>query len=173
MGNVIQLDRYCWGVAVSGQEIYVSCRNPSEVQVLDKQGNLKRRLGIRKDGSRIFSFPNYITVSQAGDKIFVSNLRNQSVTCMAVDGSIIYQYKDNSLKKPFGFICDEEDNVTVCDGSSNNIHVINSDGKKHGILSLSGQNENIIPASVAYRRSDNTLVGCFECDHMLVCQLTN
>ena len=173
MGNVIQLDTYCWGVAVSGQEIYVSCRNPSEVQVLDKQGNLKQRLGIRKDGSSIFSAPYNIAVSQAGNKIFVSDEGNKSVTCMAVDGSIIYQFKDSNLKKPRGLICDEEDNVMVCDRYSNNIHVINSNGKKHGILSLSGQNERR-PRSVAYRRSDNKLVvGCYRFDHLLVCQLTN
>ena len=174
MGIVIQLDTFCWGVAVCGQEIYVSCTNPSDVRVLDQQGNLKRRLGIGKDGSRVFSDPFHITVSRAVDKIFVSDWGNQSVTCMAVDGSMIYQYKDSSLKYPQGLICDEEDNVMVCDFTSNTIHMINSDGKKHGILLLSGHNERIQPYSVAYRRNDNTLVlGCYFLDHLLVCQLTN
>ena len=173
LGNAIQLDTYCRGVAVCGQEIYVTCIYPNEVRVLDKQWNLKRRLGIGKDGSRIFSGPYYITVSKAGNKIFVLDEGNKSVTCMAVDGSIIYQYKDSSLKEPQGFTCDEEDNVMVCDFTSKNIHVINSDGKKHGILSLSGQNENIHPMSVAYRRSDDTLVVGFWSDHLIACQLVN
>ena len=75
--HVIQLDKECWGVKVSGQNIYVSCYsfldNDGEVRVLDKQGNLQRRLGIRDDGSYLFSTPYNITVSTAGDKIYVSD----------------------------------------------------------------------------------------------------
>ena len=173
-GKIIQLDKWCWGVDVYLQDIYVSFHNPGEVRVLDKQGNLKRRLGVGKEGSRSFSDPDHVTVSNAGDKIYVSDKGNKSVTCMETDGSIIYQYKDSSLKKPGGLIFDDGGNVIVCDRYSSNICVIGSDGKKHSILSLSGQKESIQPMSVAYRRSDNTLVvGCDGCDHLLVCQLMN
>ena len=49
LGHVIQLDKTCWGVEVSGQDIYVSFHSGTgdgEVRVLDKEGNLKRRLKI-------------------------------------------------------------------------------------------------------------------------------
>ena len=103
LGYVIQLYKKCWGVDGSVQEIYVSChKNPGdgEVRVLDRQGNLKRRLGIREDGSYLFSAPEHITVSSARDKIFISDLFGHTVTCMKVDGSIVYQNKDADLKSP-------------------------------------------------------------------------
>ena len=173
LGHVIQLDKNCWGVEVSGQDIYVSCRNycDGEVRVLDKQGNLRRRLGIREDGSYLFLWPFYITVSTAGDKIFVSDYKTDTLTCMEVDGSIVYQYKDTDLKRPRGLYCDDGDNVMVCGFNSNNIHVITSAGKKYGNL-LSSQDGLTGPWSVAYRKSDDALVvGCYG-SNIVVCQLS-
>ena len=165
LNHVIQLDERCWGVAVSGQEIYVSCHsgyfaNDCEVRVLDKQGQLKSRLGNRWIWSNLFSLPFYITVNTAGDKIFVSDRWGYTVTCMKVDGSVVYQYHDADLNKPHGLICDDGDNLVVCGFISNNIHVITSDGKKYDDL-LSSENGLVGPWCVAYRKSDDTLVvGC-------------
>ena len=155
----------------------MSCYNlgcPGEVRVLDKQGKLKQRLGRGKDGSSLIVNPNFITVNKAGDKIFVSDCGSHTITCMKVDGSIVYQYKDNGLREPMNLFCDDGDNVMGCDLRSNNLHVISSDGKMHGTLSLSSQSEMKRPMSVAYRKNDNTLVvGCSGPGHMLVCQLAN
>ena len=173
LDHVIQLDKNCLGVEVSGQNIYVSCYNydDGEVQVLDKQGNLKHKLVIREDGSSLFSRPSHITVSTAGDKIFVSDLASDTVTCMKVDGSKVYQYKDNDLKRARGVYCDDSDNDIVCDCWSKNLHVITSDGKKYGTL-LSSQDGLKRPMSVAYRKSDDTLVVGCESSNIIVCQLS-
>ena len=72
-GRVIQSDKMCWGVAVVGNEIYVSCHyNPSEGEVrgLDLSDNLKRKPGVNKDGSYQFRLSNYPTVSTNGRKIY-------------------------------------------------------------------------------------------------------
>ena len=68
-GLVIHLDKACWGVQVSGKEIYESFQEcwDGEVRVLDKQANLKRRLGVNDDRSFLSSVPFYITVNRAGD----------------------------------------------------------------------------------------------------------
>ena len=176
-GHVIQLDSQCWGVGVSGQEIYVSCHNnynSGEVRVLDKQGNLKRRLGVDKVGSCLFSAPTYITVSTAGDKVFVSDWYTQTITCMKLDGSIIYQYKDKDSWGPHGLYCDDGDNILVCDHYrySNNIKVIAADGKNYGTV-LSYQDGLERPASIAYRKSDDTLVvGCYGLNPMFAYQVS-
>ena len=173
LGHDLQLDKRCLGVDVSRQQICVSCHNvlksDGEVRVLDRQGILKHQLGIREDGSCLFSWPNYITVSTAGDNIFVSDYETDTVTCMKVDGSIVYQYKDTDLKRPRGLYCDDGENVMVCGFNSNNIHVITSDGKKYGTL-LSSQDGLEGPWCVAYRKSNDTLVvGCVS-NEMIVCQ---
>ena len=151
------------GVEVSGQDIYVTCHrcpDDSEVRVLDKQGNLKRRLGIRGNGTYLFLCPCYITVSTAGDKLIVSDCDwwRLTVTCMGVDGNIIYQYKYTDLNSPMGLYCDDRDNAMVCGYFSNKIDVITSDGKKHGTL-LSSQDGLLKNSeSVVYRKTDDTLV---------------
>ena len=154
-GHVIQLDKLCWGVEVSGQEIYVSCDTnlgDGEVRVLDKQGNLKRRLGTRDNGSCMFSLPYYITVSPAGDKIFVAEWVTQTVTCMTVDGN---------LKNPRGLYCDGGDNVMVFGYGSHNIHVITADDETYGTL-LSSQDGLVRPESFAYKKSGDTLEPRYE-----------
>ena len=174
LDHAIKLDKQCWGVRVSGQKIYVSChtaKKDGEVRVLDKLGDLKRRLEIKEDGSNLFYSPYYITVSPAADKIFVSDWDRQIVTCMKVDGSIVYQYKKAAVHTPGGLYCDDGDNIMVCGYYSNNIHMISTDGEKYVPL-LSSDDGLVRPGSVAYRKSDDTLVVCCHGSNMVVYQLS-
>ena len=182
-GRVIQLDKWCWGVAVGKGELYVTCCNnktytgeEGEIRVLGLDGKVKRRLGVNKDGSFMFTSPHYITVSSSGEKIFVSDYLTDTVTCMSVDGRVIYTYKDDSMRRPTGLLCDSEDNILVCGWSSDNVQVLTVDGKRHCTLLT----EILVclyrlkwPRCIAYRDSDNTLlVGCYNSDHLLSFQLT-
>ena len=180
-GRVIQLDKECWGVKVVKGELYVLCRTDNdeqnEIRVLGLDGKVKRRLGVNQDGSFMFKWPMYITVNSSGEKIFVSDINTDTVTCMSVDGRIIYTYKDDSMRRPTGLLCDSEDNILVCGGRSNNVQVLTADGKKHCTLLTASDGLND-PCSIAYRDSDNTLlVGCddnddTDDDHLLSFQLT-
>ena len=173
-GRVIQLDKECWGVAVVKGELYVSCytyTGDGEIRVLGLDGKVKRRLGVNQDGSFMFTMPHYITVNSSGEKIFVSDNSKQTVTCMSVDGRVIYAYKDDSLRRPVGLLCDSEDNILVCGWRSNNVQVLTADGKRHCTL-LTESDGLKYPQSIAYRDSDNTLlVGCAS-DHLLSFRLT-
>ena len=162
-GRVIKLDKKCWDVAVAGNEIYVSCHNApgeGEVRVLDLSGNLKRQLGVNKDGSYQFQRPYYLTVSTTGKKIFVSDCSTSIISCMIPDGNIIYQYWDGDLRNPRALFVDAGDNIFVCDLDSHNVQVITADGRKYGAL-ISANDGLRDPYSIAFRESDNTLVvGC-------------
>ena len=161
-GRVIKLDKKCFGVAVVDNEIYVSCHNnpgEGEVRVLDLSGNLKRKLGVNKDGSYQFQGPNYLTVSTTGKKIFVSDWSTSIISCMTPDGNIIYQYKDGDLRCPEALFVDAGDNIFVCDCPSQNVQVITADGRKYGTL-ISVSDGIRLPYSIAFRESDNILVVC-------------
>ena len=162
-GRVIKLDKKCYDVVVAGNEMYVSCQNAlgqGEVRVLDPSGNLKRQLGVNKDGSYQFRRPNYLTVSTTGKKIFVSDWKTSVITCMTPGGNIIYQYKEGDLRYPKALFADAGDNIFVCGRSSQNVQVITADGKKYGTL-ISTNDVLQQPHSIAFRESDNTLVvGC-------------
>ena len=173
-GRVIQLDKRGYGVAVGNGELYVICNNDhreGEIKALSLDGKVKRRLGVNKDGSFMFKFPCYITVSSSGKKIFVSDVNTGAVTCMSVDGRVIYTYEDDSMRKPLGLLCDAEDNILVCGGRSNNVQVLTTDGKRHcTLLTVSWLNDS---RSISYRDSDNTLlVSCNDTGHLLSFQLT-
>ena len=179
-GRVIQLDKTCWGVAVGKGELYVTCCNINidtytgengEIRVLGLDGKVKRRLGVNQDGSFMFKSPQYITVNSSGEKIFVSDWGTHTVTCMSVDGRVIYTYKDGSMRGPRGLLCDSEDNILVCGANSNNVQVLTADGKRHCTL-LTESDGLEYPHLIAYRDSDNTLlVGCYS-DHLLSFKLT-
>ena len=162
-GRDIQLDKKCWGAEVSGDEIYTTCHNDTgqgEVRILDLNGNIKRRLGIKQDGLFMFISPYYITVSQSGGKIFISDWNTAAITCMTGDGNINYQYKHDDLKWLRGLFVDAGDNVLVCENYSRTLQVITADGSKHETL-LSSSDLQQQTYSVAYRDCDNTLVvGC-------------
>lgn len=152
-GRVLKQNKHCFGVAVSGDDVFVSCHNgpgQGEVRVLDKEGNIKRRLGA------MFSQPSYITLSKNGDKVFVSDSDNNTITCMKVDGSIIFTYKHENLKRPRGLYCDDKNNVLVCNYYSDNVHIIEADGKKAGII-VSAKEGLKNSYSIAFRENDSAL----------------
>ena len=174
-GRVIKLDKKCWDVAVVGNEIYVSCHNnpgEGEVRVLDLSGNLKRQLGVNKDGSYQFQGPTYLTVSTTGKKIFVSDWGTSIISCMTPDGNIIYQYKDDDLTLPRALFVDAGDNIFVCYWDSRNIQVITADGRKYGTL-ISADDGIIFAYSIAFREADNMLVvGCWDKNNIFCYKLS-
>ena len=169
LGRIIQLESECWGVCVSGDDIYMTCKTSKrrEIRVLGLDGTMKRRLPVDKN-----SFPFYITMSPSGEKIFFTEFTTEMVTCMSVDGRIVYQNNAQNMKNARGMHCDSEDNLFVCDYDSNNVRAISADGRSCGTL-IPSRNVLVFPSSIAYRSSDNELIiGC-ELDHLLVYKMTN
>ena len=160
LGRAIQLDYDCDGVCVSGDDICVTCWTSDrryEIRVLGLDGTEKRRVPVDRNSST-----NYITLSQSGKKIFFTGFNTEIVTCMTVDGRIVYKYEDDSLKDPRGVYCDSEDNLFVCCLGSNTVQAITADGKSGGTLLTSSDGLDC-PYSIAYQSSDDELiVGCDE-----------
>ena len=173
-GRVIQLDKMCVGVRVVGSDIYVTCHlgkagGEGEVRILDKNGNLRRRLGVNQDNTFMFTRPCHLTVSARSVKIYVSDRDQDTLTCLKTDGTIIFQYKDPELRWPLGVCVDDGDNVMVCGSDSDNLHVVTSHGKKHSII-LTSKDGIKYPRSVAYRQTDKTLIiGCRENLYVVQC----
>ena len=171
-GRTVQLGKICRGIEVFGDEIYTTQYDDlsqGAVQVLDLNGNMKRKL----QSSFNFDRPDYITVSTSGKKIFVSDGVNSTarITCMTADGNLVYQYKDGELVMPFAMYVDAEDNILVCDSVSNCVHVIIANGKKYGTL-LTSSDGISYPHSIAYRETDDTLlVGCSGRDNIFTYKL--
>ena len=173
--RTIQLDKECWGVDVSGGEIYITCgeSEQGEIRILDMSCNERRRISLsRVMGTYMLKDPLYIAVSTFSGKIFITDCKTHTLTCLTSDGQLVYQYKDEEVRDPRGILVDSADNVLLCCGSSNTIVVITPDGRKHGTL-LSDKDGIKIPWSLAYRARDNTvIVGCHNTDQLAFIQLT-
>ena len=178
-GRVLQMDRLCFGVVVVGDNIFVSCHNnpgDGEVRVLDKQGNIKRRLGVTDtdlgNPTYLFTGPFYITVNRAGDKVFVSDFYEHTVTCMAEYGGIIYTYENKDLLGPTGLYCDDNDNILACAYGFNNIQMIDAGGHKAGTV-VTAEDGLMRHRSITFRKSDNLIVGCSNHNNIFVCNLSD
>ena len=169
-GRVIQLDKLCWGIAVAGEDIYVTLHdNPREggVRILDMKVSLKRRIGLNQEVS-MFKMPYHLTQSATTGKMYVSDTDTATVTYLMSDGSTVYQYEDTVLKLPHGVCVDDEENIIVCGSGSNNIYIATASGKKHGCL-LTSTDGIRFQASVAYRHTDDTLIiGCYDLSNLFV-----
>ena len=173
--RTIKLDRRCYGVAVSGEEIYTTCLNDwgqGEVRVLDLEGNLMRRLGVNLDRSYLFANPYYITVSASGKRLFVSDGSTDTITCLAPNGRVIYTYTYADRTEPRGLICDSGDNLLVCGHFTDNVRTINPDGNMYRTIYLPSQDGLCNPQCLAYKeREDTLIIGCYESNELWLLKL--
>ena len=158
--RTIHLDKVCWGVDVSGGEIYIACADSEqgEIRILDMSCYERRRISLsRKMGTYMLKTPLYIAVSAFSGKIFITDLETETLTCLTSDGQLVYQYKEQRLAWPRGILVDSADNVLLCYCNSHTIVVIRPGGRKHGTL-LSHKDGIEYPWSLAYRTRDNTVI---------------
>ena len=174
--RTIQLDKVCWGVDVSGGEIYIICEESEqgEIRILDMNCDERRRISLsRVMGTYMLKIPSwYIAVSALSGKIFITDQKTDTLTCLTSDGQRVYQYNYQQLGCPTGILVDSADNVLLCYADYHAIVVITPDGRKHGTL-LSDKDGITRPWSLAYRARDNTvIVGCYDTDQLVFIQLT-
>ena len=173
-GKQIQLDKYCYGVEVVRDDIYVTCHdNPgnAEIRVFDKNGTFIRKIPDVNNNLSSLSYPHYIAVNTTSSKIYVSDCSTNTVRCISVDGSLVFNYKHGDLRYPRTVIPDEEGNILVCAEVSSNIHVVTSTGQHHSVLyTVQGRRDNRC-LSLNYRQTDRTLVIGFCDDYMRVLKL--
>ena len=171
--NIIKVKKGCYGVDVFREEIYVACHDQpgnGEIQIMDLDGVLKRKIGNNPDGSFLFKSPCYVTVVNS-DMILISDLDASTITCTAGNGIVLQQFVNEGLKEPLAMVTDEGNNIIVCCSNLGEIKIIASDRKKCKTLIIS---KDILknPHSIAYRESDGTLVvGCNSSSKLLFFKL--
>ena len=154
------LNKKCFGVQTSGDEIFVTCSNDpgeGEVRILDMSGNLKRKLAMMENERAALHNPLHLALNSRGDRIFVSEYSNDTVYCLTTDGIIKFKYVLPDGKNLRGLITDIEDNVFVCDLSKRSIYAITEGGTEH-VTFLQLPYSDAETTGLSYRDKDNTLV---------------
>ena len=177
LSSIIQMEKNCWGVIVIETEIFTSCHDyeEGEIIVLDLTGTVKRRIGVsdQQEKSYMFKTPYYVTVSVYTGNIYVADWNNHSVTGLSSTGDVIYQFTDPGMERPCGLYVDEADNIIVCGKTSHTCEIITANGKynKTMLTSVDGLK---FPYAVQYRKNDTSLVvGGWNNDNLLLFTLTS
>ena len=171
-GITVTLPSKCYGLHIVNNEIYTSTHKDSghdEIWRLDRSGNILSKIVLTQSSS---DWPNYLGLCLAGSspRVYLTDFRNDRMTCFQLDGKMVYQYEDKELKRPHGIYVDSAGNSLVCGTNSHNVVVITADGRKHGELLASNGIRK--PKCIDYRPDDNTLiVGCSGNSKLFVCKL--
>lgn len=172
LGEEIELSDKCYGLSVVSGDIYTACHKSSgrdEIFKLEQSGKIKSKTRLVQDRSY---WSNYLSVSRMDSiyYIYLSDWSYSKVTCLKTDGSIIFQFEDEDLKRPNGIYVDSEGNSLVCGTNSSNVIVVTADGAKHRELLTS--KEITKPRSIAFRSEDDTLlIGCEENSNLFIFRL--
>lgn len=161
---VVKLDKKCWGIEIANQLVYITChdyikvgKRDGEVRILDLDGNLIRKLGVKPNGSFRFCWPFYIAVNPRSAKVFVSDCWKGILTCMDADGAVVYKSKGHGLNSVGGICVDDEDNIIVCDRNSSKVDIWTNSGIYY--YSMFTPTDGIrSPQSIAYRQNDSVLI---------------
>ena len=73
------------GIAVAGEEVFISDARNGRIQVFDFDGNFKREFGSNGDGAGRLGRPMNLTV--AGDSLYVADYWNDRVEVFGLDGA--------------------------------------------------------------------------------------
>lgn len=160
----VKLDKKCWGIEIADNLVYITCHNEirlgrrdGEIRIMDLDGQLIRRFGVKPDGSFMFLWPYYISVNPRSAKVFISDGRNDKITCLDSQGDVVYESIDHGLNSVRGMVVDDEDHIIVCDQKSSKVNILTDSGRAYYLIVTPSDGIGA-PQSIAYRQNDNVVI---------------
>lgn len=146
----VKFKDYCRGISHTDGKIYVVVRNEGIV-VLDLGGSTLDT--IKCDSADVYN----ITTSKT--RIYYTQLKQNTIYCCNTTGEEIWNFKDKSLISPGGIAVDRDQNIFVVGIDSNNLMMIQNDGKvsKTLLTETDGLKE---PMRLCYDKKKNILLVC-------------
>ncbi|XP_071155100.1 uncharacterized protein [Mytilus edulis] len=118
-------DANCWGISYQDHKLYVIVLFQGIV-VMDLKGKTLNAIDI--------DVLNVYHITTISDRIYYTNRNSNTVHCCSTTGQEIWVFKDKSIVKPKGLSVDLNQNVFVVGQTSNNLIVIQHDGKDSKVL---------------------------------------
>jgi len=143
----ISIDANIFGMAVGGRTLYCSTGD---------EGIKLLNLSDQSVSDVVCTDVYYVATS--GDKLYYTHWNSDIVTCCNLHGTTQWELTDErGLCDSRGISVDNDGNVYVVGGNSNNVVVISPDGQRHREL-LSSKDGLIKPRVLDYDRSTNRLL---------------
>ena len=117
IGPTLTKSSQFYGVVYHEQKLYVSCPkdDPPSIKILDMQGKELRTITASPQERNLFSDPLYLTISNDGRVIYVSDSGNNTVISLQLksDGQV-KTYSDSENNPMAGLVIQPDGNLYVC-----------------------------------------------------------
>lgn len=150
----IRAEGYGFGIShINGSIIYTT--DKSKVKKMDVRTERITTLNV---GDPIYQ--SYVVGFE--NKIFYSNWQEHTVICYDINGSVLWQFKDETvLQNPSGISVDNKCNVFVAGLQSNNVVVLSPNGKLFKQFPLAGDGISN-PRAISFNKEKTVLLVCSE-----------
>ncbi|CAG2222995.1 unnamed protein product [Mytilus edulis] len=139
-----------WGVSQHNDRLYVVTGNAT-VQVMDLLRGQWETLKLASD--------NVLNITTSRDRIFYTDYATGNVHCCLINGEEFWQFGSKNIRRPRGLAVDNHNNVYVVGFGSNNLSIIQHDGKNSRTL-LTESDGLFNPRDVYYDKEKRTLLIC-------------
>jgi hypothetical protein len=148
--TTISMNTYIYGMAVRGRTIYYCAGNTGLKMLSISDKSISEVINSK--------MPHIYCVATSGDKLYYTNCHTHTVTCCDLHGTTQWKFKDTSvLQGSRGISVDNDGNVYVVGGDSNNVLVISPDGQRHRQV-LSAGDGLVNPRVLDYDKATNRLL---------------
>ncbi|XP_071172324.1 E3 ubiquitin-protein ligase TRIM45-like [Mytilus edulis] len=142
----------CWGISYQNGHIYIIVTYEGIVE-MDMSGKILRTIGGKYAQGGIFH------ITTTNDRIYCTDYYKKLVHCCSMTGEDIWTFTDQALVDARGISADVDQNVFIVDTSSNNLMMIQHDGKVSKTL-LTESDGLDKPVPVHYNRDKKLLLVC-------------
>ena len=164
-------DGFCWGITCYDGGLAVSVKVPSkplvppfQVHLVEFDGTFKKSIAFDTDGMTLFTEPKFLTATNDGAFLLVSDYRKDSLLCLTTEGRVIFTYM--GMKSPSGVTVDDRNNIhLVSFYGTERIHKLNLKGEKIDGLPPDDE-QTLFPHGISYRKKDRLLLVTTEEDNM-------
>ncbi|VDI80577.1 Hypothetical predicted protein [Mytilus galloprovincialis] len=148
----VKFENNCCGISNNDGKICVVV-GYKEIVVLDKEGTILNTIKLETN-SKVYH------IAMTKDRIYYSLMAENTVHCCSTNGKKVWNFRDtNSLVVPSGISVDRDQHVIVLGLISNNLLVLQNEGKisKPLLNNTDGLDQ---PSSVCYNKENNMLLVC-------------
>ena len=121
--------KYPYGIAISGDRVYVVDSGNHRVQSFTTSGKFLSKFGSCGSGTGQFLNPRHLS-NDSDDRVYISDPENQRIQVFHSNGSFIATFGDrHSFRWPIGLAIAPDGNLFIPGFSSNNVTVLTHEGQ--------------------------------------------
>lgn len=117
----------CHGISFFKGKLAVSYVDPEKVEIMTHRGQILFKYEKDLKGSALFSRPLYLSFSNEGQHIYVSEYDNFAVIKLSPNAPFIATYEDQDLCHPTGITCTSTGRMLVCSHKNDGIQLLTED----------------------------------------------